>query len=109
MSFSNIFSAAICCLCSLVFGFIAMLSFKRKSPMHFWSGSIVKPEEITDISAYNRANGMMWTVYTIFMVVAGILSLFNILMGSILLVLICIPGTIILIIAYNRIYEKHRR
>lgn len=108
MSFSNVFFAAICWLCSLSFGVIAIWAFKRKSPMHFWSGSTVRPEEITDIPAYNRANGLMWTVYTIFVAVAGILSLFNILIGAILLVIICIPGTIILIIAYNRIYHKYR-
>jgi hypothetical protein len=108
MSFSNIFFAAICWLCSLSFGGIAFWAFKRKSPMHFWSGSTVRPEEITDIPAYNRANGLMWTVYTIFVTVAGILSLFNILIGAILLVIICIPGIIILIIAYNRIYRKYR-
>lgn len=108
MSFSNISFAAICLLCSLPFGAIVIWSFKRKDPMHFWSGSTVNPEEITNISAYNRANGLMWLIYTICMVVASILSLFSILIGVILLVIICVPGTIALVIAYNRIYKKYR-
>jgi len=108
MLFENIMFAAACWLCSLIFGGIALWAFKRKDPMHFWSGSTVRPEEITDIPAYNRANGLMWTIYTISMVMAGILSLFSIKIGAILLAIICVPGTVVLIVAYNRIYKKYR-
>ncbi|NLU51658.1 MAG: hypothetical protein GXX10_02170 [Clostridiaceae bacterium] len=108
MSSANIIFAAICWLCSLIFGGIALWAFKRKDPMHFWSGSTVKPEEISDIPSYNHANGLMWTIYTVCMIVTGILSLFSIKIGSILLVIICVPGTIVLVVAYNRIYNKYR-
>jgi hypothetical protein len=76
--------------------------------MHFWSGSIVRPEEIADIPSYNRANGMMWAIYTGCMVLTGILSLFSIRKGVILLVIICVPGIVVLIVAYNRIYKKYK-
>jgi len=108
MSFSNIFFATICLLCSLSFGAIAIWAFKSKNPIHFWSGSTVNPEEITNIPAYNHANGLMWLIYTICMVMASIISLFSILISVILLVIICVPGTIALVIAYNRIYKKYR-
>lgn len=108
MSFDNIIFAAVCWLCSLVFGAIALWAFKRKDPMHFWSGSTVKPEEIADIPSYNRANGIMWAIYTACMVVTGILSIFSIKTGVILLVIICVPGMVVLIVAYNRIYIKYR-
>ena len=108
MSSSNILFAAICWLCSFVYGAIAIWAFKSKGPMHFWSGSTVSPEEITDIPSYNRANGWMWTIYTIGMIMSGILSFFNIIIGAILLVVICVPGTIVLIIAYNWIYKKYK-
>jgi hypothetical protein len=108
MSSSNIFFAAICWLCSFIFGAIAIWAFKSKKPMHFWSGSTVSPEEITDIPSYNRANGWMWTIYTIGMIMSGILSLFSIMIGAVLLVVIGIPGTIALIITYNRIYKKYK-
>ncbi|WP_238917457.1 hypothetical protein [Clostridium sp. YIM B02555] len=108
MDFGNIIFAAICCLCSLIFGVIALWAFKRKDPMHFWSGTTVRPEEITDIPSYNRANGLMWTIYTICMVITGVFSLFSILTGAILLIILCIPGTVVLIVAYNRIYNKYK-
>lgn len=108
MSFANIIFAATCWLCSLISGVIALWAFKRKDPMHFWSGSTVRPEEISDIPSYNRANGLMWAIYTVCMAVAGILSLFSIKIGAILLVIICVPGIVVLIIVYNRIYNKYR-
>lgn len=109
MSSANIIFAVITWLTSLIFGVIAVWAFKRKDPMHFWSGSTVKPEEIKDIPAYNRANAYMWGVYTLCMVVSGVLSLFNIALGAILLVIICVPGIFVLIVVYNRIYNKYRR
>ena len=108
MSFENIIFSVVCWLCSLIFGVIALWAFKRKDPMHFWSGSTVRPEEIADIPSYNRANGLMWAIYTVCMVVTGILSLFSIEAGAILLVIICVPGIVVLIVAYNRIYNKYR-
>lgn len=108
MSFANSIFAAVCWLCSLIFGVIALWAFKRKDPMHFWSGSTVRPEKIDDIPLYNRANGLMWAIYTACMVVTGILSLFSIKVGAILLVIICVPGILVLIVAYNRIYNKYR-
>lgn len=108
MSIGNIIFAVMCWLCSLIFGAISLWAFKRKDPMQFWSGSTVKPEEITDIPAYNRANGLMWAIYTAFMVVAGLVSLFSIEIGGILLAIICVPGIIVLIVVYNRIYNKYK-
>ncbi len=108
MSFANIIFAVVCWLCSLIFGAIALWAFKRKEPMHFWSGSTVRPEEIADIPSYNRANGLMWGIYTVCMVVTGIVSLFSTKIGAILLVIICVPGIAVLIFSYNRIYNKYK-
>jgi hypothetical protein len=106
--FENLMFAAICWLCSLVFFAIAFWAFKRKDPMHFWSGTTVRPEEITDIPAYNRANGLMWAVYAASMALTGIISLFSVKIGTILLMLISVPGIVVLILVYNRIYKKYR-
>ena len=40
----------------LVFGATALL---RQTPMHFWAGTTVKPEEIRDVAAYNKANAAL--------------------------------------------------
>lgn len=108
MSFANIIFAAICWLCSLIFGVIALWAFKRKDPMHFWSGTTVKAEDISDIPSYNRANSLMWAAYAGSMLVTGLLSLFSIEAGSILLVIVCVPGLAVLIAVYNKIYKKYK-
>jgi len=109
MSAGSFTAAAISWLCSLIFGAIAVWAFKRKEPIHFWSGSTVKPEEIHDIPAFNRANGVMWSIYALCMVVTGVLFLFSIIAGVISLIIVCFPGIAILIHAYNRIYNKYSR
>mgnify|MGYP001252278084 FL=1 len=108
MSIEKIIFAAACWVSSLIFGGIAIWAFRRKDPMHFWSGSTVKPEEITDIPAYNRANGLMWALYTACLVVTGLLSLFSIKIACILLLVIFVPGIAVLIFTYNRIYNKYK-
>lgn len=108
MSFANIIFAIISWMCALIFVIIALWSFKRKDPMHFWSGSTVRPEEIEDIPSYNRANGLMWLIYGISIAVTGILSLFNIKIAAILLVIICVPGIALIILVYNMIYKKYK-
>lgn len=40
--------------------------------MWFWSGKTVKETEISDITAYNHANGIMWIVYSIIYWMGGI-------------------------------------
>lgn len=108
MTSANIIFAVCCFICSLSFWGIAIWAFVRKSPMHFWSGSSVKPEEISDIPSYNRANGWMWTIYASCLVLAGIISLFNIGAGTILLVILFVPGVVVLILVYNKIYNKYK-
>lgn len=103
----NLISAICIWICSAIFGGVALWAFKRKSPMHFWSGSTVKKEEISDIPAYNRANGWMWTVYALCMFLTGIMSLFYLKTSAILLVVLSFPGLILLIFVYYYIYKKY--
>lgn len=44
----------------------------------------------------------MWAIYTVCMVVTGIWSLFNIKIGGILLVIICVPRIFVLIILIEK-------
>ena len=108
MHFGNVIFAATCGFCALIFIAMAVWAFKRKTPMHFWSGSTVTPEEITDIPAYNRANGVMWAAYAAGMAMAGAAGLFSVNAGVVLLLIVCLPGIAVLIIAYKRIYNRYR-
>lgn len=104
---STILIAVICWFMALTFGGMALWAYKRRTPMHFWSGSTVRPEEITDIPAYNRANGRMWLIYAAGMAASGVLSFIHIATGFILMTVLILPGIIVLIVVYKRIYNKY--
>ena len=72
---------------SVLFSGIGIYAWKRKKPMWFWSGSTVEEYEISDVPAYNRANGIMWLVFSavfspVFSVVSTV-SLVSIILYSI--------------------------
>lgn len=96
-------------ICTIVFVGIGISALKRKTPVHFWSGTKVKEEEISDVKRYNRANGIMWIVYGNTFLLGGILSLiFNVNIGGIIVSISATVGLIMLIIPYRRIYEKYK-
>ena len=94
---------------SLLFTGIGIYAWKRKKPMWFWSGSTVKESEISDIAAYNKANGIMWIGFSVMMWVSTVLGAINSKIGGIILITGCIIGVPILPIVYGKIYRKYRK
>ena len=93
---------------SMVFTGIGIFAWKRKKPMWFWAGTTVEESEIADISAYNRANGIMWIGYSAVFWISTVLGIFQMDTVGIVLTVGCLAGIPVLIIAYRRIYEKYR-
>lgn len=92
-----------------VFIGFGVFALKKQTPIHFWSGTVVKAEEITDIKAYNRANGIMWIVYGALIILSGIpAAILDLNMFAIISIVIIFLGLIIMIIIYNKIYNKYR-
>ena len=87
---------------------LGIYAMRRKKPMWFWSGSTVRPEEITDIPAYNRANGWMWIAFSGVFWLAAVLSLFRLPAAGTVLIAGSILGIPALILAYSRIYARYR-
>ena len=95
--------------CSLLFTGMGIYAWRRKKPMWFWSGSSVREDEISDIPAYNRANGIMWIVYSLVFWVSTFMCLKDISAAGIVLAVGCLGGTPLLAISYSRIYRKYKR
>lgn len=93
---------------SSLFTGIGIFAWKRKKPMWFWAGSEVKPETIKDIPAYNRANGIMWIVYSLIFWAASVLGIFKISVAGLVVGIGSIAGIPFLIIAYKKILRKYR-
>ena len=104
----------ICCWgCGALFLGTGIWANCRKRPMHFWAGTKIDPDSVSDIPAYNRENGRMWMLYSIPYWIAGVFSLF---IGNAqwcavaalgLILLACFPGLLILIRQYQRIEKKY--
>lgn len=94
--------------CSALFSGIGIFAWKSRKPMWFWSGSNVKPSEISDIPAYNRANGKMWIAFSLVMWAATFVGLWNETVAAVLLVAGCVGGIPVLVVVYKRIYKKYK-
>ena len=94
--------------CAAAFTGLGVFAMRRKKPMWFWSGSEVKAWQLTDVAAYNRANGIMWLVFSLGFWAAAILGCFHVPAAGILVMVTCLLGIPGLLIAYNRIYKKYR-
>lgn len=94
---------------SVIFILFAVTAFKRDTTMFFWAGAVVKPEEIADAKAYNKANGIMWFVYGSLYIVAAFLAFYKIWLSVVFVGVIAVLGLPVLIWIYNRIYQKYKR
>ena len=101
--------AVILWICAAVFLGIGCWAARRRDPMHFWVGSTVRPQEIRDIPAYNRACARLWWSYGAVYVLAGAASLFSMLWAGVITAVACLPGLPVLIFAYGRIYRKYKQ
>ena len=95
--------------CSLLFTGIGISAWRRRKPMWFWSGSSVREEEITNVKAYNRENGIMWICYSAVFWISTIMGIRSVSIAGIVLAVGCLGGLPLLVIAYNRIYRKYKR
>ena len=95
--------------CSLLFTGIGIYAWRRTKPIWFWSGSSVREEEITNVKAYNRENGIMWICYSAVFWISTIMGIRSVSIAGIVLAVGCLGGLPFLVIAYNRIYRKYKR
>lgn len=93
---------------SALFTGIGIFAWRRKKPMWFWAGSTVKESEIRDVRAYNRANGIMWLVYSGFFWASTLMGLFRIGLAGMVLMAVCTVGSIALAAAYLKIYDCYK-
>jgi hypothetical protein len=94
--------------CAALFYGIGVYAQRIDKPMHFWSGTKVDPKQITDVERYNHENGVMWKLYSLWYVAAGLAQIWSMLVGVIILIGSCSIGLVLLILTYNKIYIKYR-
>lgn len=92
--------------CPVIFTIIGLVAWGKKTPMHFWSGSKIASEEVTDVKAYNHAYARMWLVYAIPYWIATFLVFLNGMIAGIVLGVYTIFGTIAMAAWYTMWIER---
>ncbi len=92
----------------IFFSGLGIYAWNRKKPMWFWSGSTIKENEISDIPAYNRANGIMWLCYSAVFWITAAMGLFQMDAAGVVLAIGTLGGIPILVFTYRKIYRKYQ-
>ena len=93
--------------CAALMTGIGVYAWRREKPMWFWSGTEVKPEEITDVRAYNRANGIMWICYSLFFWAAALISNWSGMAAGVVVLVGGVFGSLGMMVAFQRIYQRY--
>ena len=94
--------------CGVLFYLIGVYAQRKKTPMHFFAGTTVKSEEITDVKAYNRANACMWKVYSLVYLVSALIWILSETAALVLMLAGGIGGIFALVWVYMKIEKKYR-
>ena len=97
----------VCFGCGILFFCIGIYAKRLKKPMWFWAGTEVDAAKISDVKAYNRENGVMWQLYSLWYFAAGVAEFWIPLLAVALLVSGCTVGMIFLVGTYLKIYKKY--
>ena len=95
---------------SLLFTCIGIYAWMRKKPMWFWAGDTVPEDEITDVCAYNRANGIMWLCFSLPFWMATIIgACHSIILGANIILADSTVGLVLMMITYTFIRKKYKK
>ena len=107
---SNLFFLIIMVPTSLLFTSIGIYAWMRKKPMWFWAGDTVPEDEITDVCAYNRANGIMWLCFSLLLWIGTIIgACYSIILGANIILADSTVGLVLMMITYTFIRKKYKK
>lgn len=95
--------------CCILFSGIGIYAWNRKKPMWFWAGTTVDEAELSDVTAYNHANGLLWGIYSLIFWAATLAGVWSNILALILIAAGCVIGLPLLVVFYRRIYKKYKK
>ena len=99
---------AITLSCAALFTGIGIYAWRKEKPMGFYSGIAVRESEISDVPAYNRANGRMWIGFSCVFWISALLGIANVGAAGIVLTVGCLVGCVCLLLVFNNIYNRYK-
>lgn len=103
----HIFIFIIALAAALLFTAIGVYAWRRKKPMWFWIEPEIAPASLTDVPAYNRANGKLWLAYSLVFWLSAPVCLINDTVGGLLMAILALAGLPVLAAVYKKIYRKY--
>ena len=101
--------------CGGLFYGIGAWALRSQKPVGFWAnGKEIRPEDVSDIAAYNRAYARMWKRYSIPYWLCGLVGTVTAwhpvfpLLCMIVMILACSVGIWWLVSSYGRIWNQYR-
>lgn len=82
---------------------------RRKKPMWFWTGEHISPDEVSDVAAFNRANGRMWQLSSVPFWIAGPIEFWYPQAALIFFALACTVGIAWVMWYHNKIDERYKK
>ena len=96
----------VCILLNVTFGGIAVFAFLSKNPINFWAGQIIKPEQVNNVKSYNRANGIMWSLFDLPIFAAAVLTPISSEVSAWVLAVGVLAGLPAVIIVYTKVIKR---
>lgn len=103
----NITYLLIMWVAAFFFVVIGIGAARREEPMWLWSGSKIPADSVSDVKAYNHANGKMWCIFSIPLWIAGIVEFLSPLLSVLFLILACTFGIGGIVWYYHKLEEKY--
>ena len=90
---------------------LGIIQYRSDKPANFYSGGDgIKPEEISDISAWNHRHGIMWIIYGLVILVTGVLGIFT--DNEILTIILLFGGSLVpipfMVVYHHKLEKKYR-
>ena len=85
------------------------ICMEQKETYVVLAGDTVHEEDITDVRAYNHANGIMWIVFSLSLWVGTIVGLNDMKTGGNIILFDSTIGLLLLILTYINIHKKYKK
>lgn len=93
-------------VCAAIFSLLAYSCFISRRPVSFWSGEKITKEQVTNVRMYNKANGVLWSIYSGFYWIASVCGFVSTAVSIVITIVALTVGFVGLLVGYNIIKRR---
>ena len=96
-------------VCAAIFVIRSVHAWWSSEPARLVTSMEVKPEEIRDVPAYNRDNGILWLCFSGIYLASAVIGLFSVKAAAWFTLIGVLLGGVALVFAYLHIFTRYKR